>query len=420
MKSTKDEWVRLENASKIFPAVSGDKDSKVFRIVCELKEPVDPQVLQQALNITIECFPLYKSVLRRGAFWYYFEESDIKPTVEPESRPVCSPIYYRGRHTLLFRVLYYRKRISLEVFHALTDGTGAFWFMQNMVQHYLLIKHQSALEGRKPELLGNGSMSEKMNDSFQRHFIGSGVFKRNPDKKKATRAFQLRGSRLEENRIQLIEGSMSVKSVLREAHEHDASLTIYLASVFICSIYKSMTAWEKRRPVTLSVPVNLRQFYESGTARNFFTTISVSCHFTDSVISIEDIIEVVKAGFEEGMKKENLAGYLDRLLALEKNLLAKAVPLPLKDLILRIGDRVINRGVTSSISNVGKIKMPAGFDDYIQQFSCFLGARRPQLTLCSFGDRLVISFSSPFKDSEIAKTFFQLLSNNKIEISSNL
>ncbi|NLC44957.1 MAG: hypothetical protein GX783_11850, partial [Clostridiales bacterium] len=71
------EWSRLENASKIFPALANYKDNKVFRLVCELFEDIDGQILQKALDATIKTFPLYRAVMRRGIFWCYLESSDL-------------------------------------------------------------------------------------------------------------------------------------------------------------------------------------------------------------------------------------------------------------------------------------------------------------------------------------------------------
>mgnify|MGYP006967698855 FL=1 len=44
------EWMRLDNAGKIFPATSDKRDTGVFRVSCELKEYVDPGCLQRALD----------------------------------------------------------------------------------------------------------------------------------------------------------------------------------------------------------------------------------------------------------------------------------------------------------------------------------------------------------------------------------
>ena len=144
-------WWTLDNAAKIFPSTGSAHDSKVFRFVCELRETVDPLVLQQALDRTIERFPMYRSVMKRGWFWYYLEDSSLPAQVHLEELPPCYPIYPSIRRSLLFRVLYYRKRISLEVYHALTDGTGALNFLCSLVYEYLLLCHPDAFSKPFPD-----------------------------------------------------------------------------------------------------------------------------------------------------------------------------------------------------------------------------------------------------------------------------
>lgn len=83
----RDHWRKLDNAAKIFPATSSHKDTRVFRFYCECKEPVVESALQLALDQTMEKFPLFLSVLRKGLFWFYFEKSDLKPLVKEEVDP---------------------------------------------------------------------------------------------------------------------------------------------------------------------------------------------------------------------------------------------------------------------------------------------------------------------------------------------
>ena len=52
-------WRRLDNAAKIFPATSNQKDTRVFRFYCELKEPVQGEALQTALDAALETYPLF-------------------------------------------------------------------------------------------------------------------------------------------------------------------------------------------------------------------------------------------------------------------------------------------------------------------------------------------------------------------------
>ena len=77
-------WSRLDNAAKIFPPTSHGSDPGVFRLSCEFTEPVAPDVLQEALDRTLMQYPHLLMVMRRGVFWYYLEQTPLRPSVEPE------------------------------------------------------------------------------------------------------------------------------------------------------------------------------------------------------------------------------------------------------------------------------------------------------------------------------------------------
>ena len=77
-------WRKLDNAAKLYSAASNKKDTRVFRFYCELKEEVNPKALQEALNQTIETFPTFLMVLRKGFFWHYLEPCNLRPIVKEE------------------------------------------------------------------------------------------------------------------------------------------------------------------------------------------------------------------------------------------------------------------------------------------------------------------------------------------------
>ena len=66
-------WRRLDNTGKLFPLVSSESLSNVFRIAVTLKEEIEPEILQQALEDVLTQFESFRVRLRRGLFWYYFE-----------------------------------------------------------------------------------------------------------------------------------------------------------------------------------------------------------------------------------------------------------------------------------------------------------------------------------------------------------
>ena len=132
-------WRSLDNAGKMFSAASTSKDTRVFRFYCVLKEQIDKDILQEALNRTIKKYPIFLSVMRKGLFWHYLEKSALRPVVREEYKEPCSCLYIRDKQALLFEITYYKNRINFEVFHALTDGTGATHFLSELVKNYLYL-----------------------------------------------------------------------------------------------------------------------------------------------------------------------------------------------------------------------------------------------------------------------------------------
>lgn len=406
------DWTRLDNAAKIFPPNTNEKDTKVFRFACELKEDVDKDILQTALDNTMLLFPMYNVILRRGFFWYYFEHTDQKPEVTEENKLPCSMLYIPNRKNLLFQVSYYRKRMNLEIYHALADGTGALNFLKTLVYYYLTIKHREDFGEKLPRLDYDASLAQKMDDSFLRNYDGD----KKLDKIRIGKAYHIQGRRFIDNRLKVIEGCMSAKQVLNLAHKYDTTLTVYLTALFIKAIYMDMPQRARKLPVVLSVPINLRNYFPSVTARNFFATVNIGYDFGKNSDKLEDIIKSVKESFARELTEDKLRRHINKLSALEHNAFMRIVPLVIKDYVLRFATYLSDRGTTAALSNIGRVTVTKELEPYINLFDCFTSVRRPQACMLSFGDNLMISFASPFTATDIQKNFFRMLSEEGVEI----
>lgn len=151
------------------------------------------------------------------------------------------------------------------MYHALADGTGALGFLKTLLYYYITIKHKEDFKDKLPVLDYDATVTQKNDDSFLKHYTGENI----PKKIKITKAYRMVGRRPIDHRLKVIEGEMSVKEVLALAHQHNTTLTIYLTALFIKAIYSEMPARSRKYPVVLSVPVNLRAYFPSVTARNF-------------------------------------------------------------------------------------------------------------------------------------------------------
>lgn len=104
--------------------------------------------------------------LKRGFFWYYFEENKRQPFVEQESSWPCRYIDPKSNQLYLFRVSYYGARINLEVFHAVTDGMGAVNFLKELTAGYLELKRG----GRSRDVGPGEGESAQTEDSYLKHY----------------------------------------------------------------------------------------------------------------------------------------------------------------------------------------------------------------------------------------------------------
>lgn len=221
--------------------------------------------------------------------------------------------------------------------------------------------------------------------------------------------------------MQIIEGVLPVKAVLAAARERGVTMTVLLTALFLCAVDKNAVLRRKRHPVVAAVPVNLRNYFPSETARNFFCTINVGYHFGRDPGDLESVMASVRRQFEQLLTRENLAKRMNGYSAIEHNALVRVVPLGLKNIILRIAGAIAEHDHTISISNIGKVSMPAGCERYIRLFDVFVSTNILQLCLCSFGEDLTLSFSSAFRNTDVQKDFFRFLTGMGIpvEITTN-
>jgi hypothetical protein len=63
------DWLRLDNAAKIYPATFSDPAPAGFRLSMTLKAPIRVALLSEALRTVLRRCPYYQVHLRRGFFW---------------------------------------------------------------------------------------------------------------------------------------------------------------------------------------------------------------------------------------------------------------------------------------------------------------------------------------------------------------
>ena len=401
-------WRKLDNAALAFPLVTGKNDTRVFRFYCQLKETVDGEILQRALDQTMEKYPLFQAVLRKGLFWFYLERRDIHATVKQEKRPPCSSLYIPDKKSLLFQVSYHNNRINFEVFHGLTDGTGAMNFLEELVQNYLILAHPETELPRveHEEEITPGDQEE---DSFSQYY--SSEIPRNKEKKPA--AVKLKGEKLVHSDMDITEVVLNVKETLAKARSYGVSITILLTAMLLCSIQEEIPRNRQKKPVTLMIPVNLRNYFPSQSMGNFFGWIEVGYVFEEDT-SFEEVLASVKQQFQKQLQKDRIAMNMNGYVRIEKNPFVRAVPLEIKKFFLMAGANLGSRSITAVYSNIGIIRLPEEYKEYIERFGIFASTDSLQLCSCSYGNQLVLGFTSKIPDDSIQRNFMKMLKKEEI------
>lgn len=410
MKQKKAHWRKLDNAAKLYSAASNKKDTRVFRFYCELKEQVQSELLQEALDQTLETFPTFLMVLRKGLFWHYLEPCNLRPVVKEEYKEPCSRLYIRDKKTLLFEVTYYQKRINFEVFHVLTDGTGATEFLKELVKNYLYLAHKE--EGLEQVSLQPEDMTvqDQEDDSFLKYYSKD---QKRPKKRKL-HAFQIRRKKKDGNRLHVHESIVSVQAILKRSRELGVSMTIFLTAIYMMAIHEEMSKMQKKRSVILMVPVNLRKFFPSTSMLNFFNWIEPGYDFATQDENFEAVLNHTKVFFEAELTKEKMSAHISELLALELHPILRLAPLELKNLCIQAGAKFSEKNVTAIFSNMSAVKMPENYVPYIERFGVYTNTPKMELCLCSFQDKLSFAFTSRYDTENIERNFYRLLKEQGI------
>jgi len=403
-------WEKLDNAAILFPAIAGTNMTNVYRISVVLNEKVEEEKLQLALNSVLPKFPGFKVTLKLGFFWYYFEENNNPaPLVTKEEDYPCKYIDQKKNNEYLFKVSYYENRINLEIFHVLADGVGGINFLLELTYHYLDLAHSSK---DSDDIYYSYNTSINREDSFLKYY--------DPEKIKkypSERAFIVRGEKMLPGELGIIHGNISVTQLKKVCDSYKVSINEYLVSNFIYSIFHENM--QNKKPISVAVPVNLRPYFPSTTTKNFFIMVSAEFKPTRMDYTFEEVLDEVSKDLRSKITKEKLTETLSYNVSNEKNLITRAIPLIIKNIAVRSVYKRAALANTSTITNIGNIKVEPQFEKYISSFYAILSMSLGQSikgTICSYKDTLVFTFSSTLVTTKIQRAFFRQLSWDNLDV----
>ena len=421
-KHSEKSWYKLDNAAKIYPAVQNAHWQNMYRISVVMRETVDSALLQQAVNDVLPRFPSMKIRMRRGFFWYFFEQNDAMFQVQEEQGYLMRYIKKKENNGYLFRVLYFDRRISIEAFHALTDGFGAFVFVKTMLAQYLRLKGVSVDCAADIKDINEAATAEELEDAYSKVPMSARRFSR-----KEPVAYQMRGLREIGNTFHMVSAQIKLSDIKREAAKHHVTLNVYLTAVMLYAVYciQQEGRHEKRRHVRVSVPVNMRRLIPTESLRNFAFYVNVGIDPLLGEYTFEEIVSLTNHYLNYYMSPKFLYAGISANVAAERNLLVRMMPLFVKKLVLSgvfkmVGERV----VSTTISNLGIISLPAAMQAHVEAFDVLMGrglTAKSQCALITYGDDLRLTFTRNIRESKLERQVLTFLVKQGIgiKVSSN-
>lgn len=404
-------WHRLDNTGKIFPMIANENLSNVFRISVILKSQVSPELLQRALEDTLPAFRGFKVKLKRGFFWYYFEENKRTPLIENEGEWPCRYIDPKSNQLYLFRVSYYERRINLEVFHAITDGMGAMNFLRGLTERYLELEDGNDKSGHKVPL----SAVTPVEDSYLKNY------KEMPKKRYSSKpAYRLTGRYISFGGESVVHGYVSINALKDVCRTRGVSVTKYLTACLIWAIYQEYQGGQPGGPhIGVNLPINLRAFFDSNTASNFFAVTGIDYEPKSAGAGFDHILASVCAQMDNKIVKEKLEEIISYNVSNEKKWYVRIIPLFIKWLALGFIFRRNDRAHTITLSNIGPVSIDDKYRDRISNFQLIIGVSKRQPAkcgVCSYGDTVTITFTKVFEDSRLEDGFFGRLEQDGIPV----
>ena len=404
-------WMRLDNAAKIYPAAKRRGWTNYFRLSATLTEPVDRAVLAAALDVTVRRFPSIAVRLRRGAFWYYLEQVPKAPPIEEERSYPLVHVPFDDVRKCAFRVLVYQKRIAVEFFHAVTDGTGGLIFLKTLVAEYLCQKYGISIPAGQG-VLGRleDPDEEELEDSFLRY---AGQI--HASRKEAT-AYQLSGTMESDGFLNLTTLMVPVDAVRTCAKAHSVSVTELLGAAMmkaICEIQSEQTPRRHQKPVKVLLPVNLRKMFPSRTLRNFASYVTPEVDPRLGEYTFDELCRVVhyRMGLENDPRM--MAAKIATNVASERSPVLRVMPLFIKNLAMKIVfDMVGEIKSCLCLSNLGRVELPEAMAPYVERMDFVIGVPARAHYNCgvvSWKDTMYVNFIRNTREPELEAHFYRVL-----------
>ena len=396
----------VDNSAILFLALLCKTHSNVFRFSVTLKETVDPDVLQRAVDRTYRRFPTIFASVRPGFFQYSLVSLSEPPKVQPD--PGCLiTMGLKEIRRCAYRVYYQENVISIEAYHVLTDGHGAIASLTTLVSEYLRLFYEVDIPTSHTLYdITEYPKEQETEDSYLLHQSGK------PLRLPSCYAYQLPGMANEEWRIYNSCIRYSTQVLLDAAHRYGVSLNTLLTAVMAESVMEIQCRHQPEgsfRPVRIMVPVDLRGMFSSKTLRNFVLYALPTIEPEDRNLPFVHRVALIHQQLKKQINKDTFASIMAYNVRIQNAWYFRIIPAFLKFAIMRFAYRFFGESNSSvTFTNLGNVRLPEQMEQYVQKFDVVITPRRGSpygCTMISYKDQFVFNISRFCYETELIDVF---------------
>lgn len=410
MKKTTFSEYAIDNASILYLSLMRKDHTNTYRFTMTLKEDVCPDTLQMAVDRIYRRFPTVIAGFYPGFFHYLQVPAKTAPQVQPD--PGCLVTMSKEEiRSCAYRVYYAGKTVSIEAFHALTDGYGAIASFTTLMAEYLRLKHGIHIPVTNTLVdVEQSPMLNELEDAYLNYENGKPLYL------PSRYAYQLPGGCGERDAVRISSLSIPTAEILETAHRHGVSITALVSSIMASSvmeIQQRRTGSGQIKPVRIMVPVDLRRLFPSRTLRNFILYALPTMEPQDQHKPLSELLRSFSRQIHSQTERKQLSSIMSYNVKTQRSWYFQCIPLFIKCAVMRLVYRFFGESNSSvTVTNLGNVHLPEEMSEFIQHMEVILTPRIRSPYNCailSYNGILSINISRFPLETELEDIFFRKL-----------
>ena len=163
----------------------------------------------------------------------------------------------------------------------------------------------------------------------------------------------------------------------------------------------------------VQIPVNVRNFFDSETLRNFMLCYAFQIDPNMGEYTFPEIVRQVSLYLRFINNEKEIQSMMNSNTAIERNPIMKILPSVLKDFGISVGYKFAGEKSSSAIiSNVGVVKIPKEMEPYVEKMMFMMGPGMVNAARCiavTMNGTLALSISNIYESTLVQKEIFTTL-----------